>query len=1099
MQIASTQLRNALNSGHSIKALPKVIAEWNQNRYAGIQKVDTVPSQDTTQNDIDVWPIESIVEANRPKRGIIKGRCSPDYTSGFNRWSRQAQRTVKYGDEGFTSEDYSDKPDGTGRYYTVGREAAYKYWSSPNATTTSSASVGFAFPGNQEHVIEVIYKADAWANKIVIGFENSWASPAAFNVDITTDGTSWVSIATNPTLNAEGQVVLYRQTTGAWTSAIFREGQQKIRGVRLRVRGLTKANSYLNLIEVSARLESDLTQWVTNWNCDFTQSEANFITPLGTASANVGSVELSNLDGRFNNDSPTSIYTGLMRRNAKIVLDLVYDVSAFGGSPTETIRQFTMWVDDWEGDGSETVTASVKDSSMYLMETKVPDIFLENITVGEAIWRICDSVGFNNFVYDARDVDTATTIPYFWATGDDTVWETFSKLAEATQTAVYFDEYDVLMIQTKTAAYDKARAIDWSLQSVNNSTSGGKLPDIVSLNKQFDFEANTVNIKYKETNVSEFQNGNPVMETIWEPDNDFVLRSSPLNSAMTTTSTSFYVTQADASTWPYEGFVQIGGEIIRYKGKYYIYYDKNSSTQGTWVYSQEDKNRIDKKLSSESMSWRNTFTGQFKIEKRGDLWTSPRNHEVNINNWSGSYGEANGGFSNYQGGISHDRTRSVIRLTGPAGGDLRRMYVAARGNISDQSYGQYGTRMYIPQVAQGVGSGGICWNIGSGNSGYFLDVTRSEVLDQNGGERRNFQHEINFIIRRSDGTLIRRSKGTPFSIGKGLWYDIDVRTEISGANHIVVVYINGVAMIRAIVAAVDTVTPTGRFGVYTRGTSTYDFDYMYCIYRPTIDTSRDDVSNYDAVRGGFNGGQWDREYIFSTREMTRKSGSGKYTTTYKQNYNQYFFDDFGPYVHEVRNMKVDFEKFPVLHSRIYCNNMANVAIPEYNGNAFGAEFLLANASRKNAILKGEESTPDGTSKTQFLLIYGRVVTEGEEKTITASATANSETDPREYKVTNEDEVRKSGVVEVDIDNRWIQSKGAAISLGGWILDNWAGGCDEIEVEMFGNPIIQLADLVSVWYPEKNMLPASHKYFVVGVNKSWNNGLETKLTLRRAKI
>jgi hypothetical protein len=60
-------------------------------------------------------------------------------------------------------------------------------------------------------------------------------------------------------------------------------------------------------------------------------------------------------------------------------------------------------------------------------------------------------------------------------------------------------------------------------------------------------------------------------------------------------------------------------------------------------------------------------------------------------------------------------------------------------------------------------------------------------------------------------------------------------------------------------------------------------------------------------------------------------------------------------------------------------------------------------------------------------------------------------------------------------------------------ENFSYGNDQISVTIFGNPLIEIADVVHVNYPDKYI---DGDYFVVAVRNSFSDGIETTLTLRR---
>ena len=228
-----------------------------------------------------------------------------------------------------------------------------------------------------------------------------------------------------------------------------------------------------------------------------------------------------------------------------------------------------------------------------------------------------------------------------------------------------------------------------------------------------------------------------------------------------------------------------------------------------------------------------------------------------------------------------------------------------------------------------------------------------------------------------------------------------------------------------------------------------------------------------------------QEWLYSTRDAWRVSGKSK--IKYSQRYNQIFFDDFGASVHEVREMNVKFEK-PVMHSRLYISNDSQAVCPEYTTTAFGAKFIIANTDRNNAILNGTDAVTFGADNPveQKTLIYGRV--------INAADTA------KQVEVKSDAAIRRRGEVSLDIDSKWIQNEASAKALGDWINTHWAGGMDELDVESFANPLLQIGDVVAVNYSPAKMTAATHKYFVVKISNSYGEGgMETNLTLRRAKI
>ncbi len=1352
MKTASTTLVDRLKNAHHLRATPKIVFEWNHNRYGGILKVENNPPVSTLDADEDNFPINTIVEAQRPSKGIIKARTSPaNAQTTPGPWRR---RTNVTGDEGFTTASYTDSPNAT-RYYTTGPASGYKYWSSPKPSTTNQISPNaFSIPNLQPYVI---YKKGMRTNKIVVGLENSWARPTDYDIQVTQNaGATWSTIGSNLIPDKDGRVIIYRQLGGNWSQRKNLSSLTTINGVRLVVRGMSAAGAYFNLIELGARLELDMSPYVVEYDVSMEMSDANFLTPLGKASSNTASVTLSNVNGLFNNENPASIFYGLVDKNILVTCDLEYDLTEVGGT-YERVREFTMYVDQWSGVSDLELTAECKDSSKFLQEQKVPQVLLQNITVGEAIWRVCDSVGFGDFYYSRKDADPVSSIEYFWTEKEDTVWDTIQSLAEATQTAVYFDEFDQLQIKTREAAYDLTKTPVWNLEagadttilpgsrevtkfydttavrsaidstttisglvsawndrigvtygvtlgvkttdyneftylhqgltaaylndakntlkgmaqalscyppalvlgansfsnvdlvgSINNggikgyatnvrmviavttsatpldtptsvreaygwdtwhhefmhvlannyvdfwypgtarvrsdwlshnppgfSYSGiadftgpfepigfatqyarttygedvaetmselfgtseaaaskpriasrfsdtlllgkatilinwlanngipnftnilpvraNKLPDIVEANITADYEANVVNITYNTTKTSEDNKGFPQMEVIWTPEDALVLRATRLVATLPANGMAMRLNPKDVNVWPYEGIVNIEGELIRYNGKQYSYYDKAGKIKKVVVRNKEEKINIDKNLSSEAKAFMNTWTGVVVITERGLYWTSPREHSVDLKGWTAR--TFNRKFLNeapWQQGLKQFNELSIMRLSAPPNRVIDSVTNAFRGRYEDAPFTHFGTRLKFPSNNR-RGSAGICINLGPAQSGYYIEVTPTAVLDASGGAFRQRINEVSMFVRKTDGEHVRLFKGATSRVVGGIWYDLDVTyKDLGTGGHLVTVYLNGIVMIRHVNKATK-VFPSGRAGVYVRYSGVADFEYFYA--HSNTDVSPADESNvFDKISGGFVSGQWDREHVYGTRSVRRKIGRN--TQTYRQLYNQYIYDEFGPIVHEIREMEVPFEKFPVLHSRLYLSNDTQILCPEYNSTSFDAKFMLANTSRTNAVASGEDTLRFGADNpvTQRMMIYGRLVFQEEGQVYRAKADDPNSDNP----IKDNDSIRRRGKVEVDIGSKWIQSRAEAEALGKWILKHWSGGSDQIEIEVFGNPLFQLGDIVSVDYPDKNLHSATHRYFIVSKNNSYSAGLSTNLILRRVK-
>ena len=1068
MHQTSVALRDKLKQSIDINSAVRLIAEWNMNRYAKVSSVTNGTTPIANEYDNDVFPITSIVEPERPTQGILKA---------------VATTTVGgVGADAYTADGYRDRVLG-GRWTTASSDNKYKYWTSKNQ---SAAASPYAIT---EVSPTVLYESSVWTNKIYVCFEGTYAKPSQYTIQVSTNGTTWSTVATNAVIDDKGRVQIYRQSNGTWSSTPAYDYPTQIRGVRVVVTNMDAGLVRFNLIELGARLESDLSTFVESYTSNMNIAETSFITPIGKASSNVASVDLDNSTGRFTNDNPSSLYFNLLDKNVEMRMDVGINIGTYDAPNFEWVRQFTMRTESWGGQNRDGTSVDLKDASDYLQSIKPnPTLFME-VTVGEAIWMLLDSVGFSAWKYERTDIIGATVIPQIWFDGEKTVWEEIQALAEATQTAVYFDEYGVLQIKTRDTAYDIANSPVWTLDEVKNGT---KQPDIVELTNTYDYEANVVNISYRETALSkENEGGIPVMESVWEPESTLTLRSSQLVANFLAGATAFLITPDEANIWPYDGMVQIDGEIVKYEAKQYTYFTNYTTKASKWVKTEDERKALDK-LSPETLRYQNKFSGYMKVAPNGrGYWnTVDMDHKVAVDMTRWNIHRYRTGVSgtiyNWAGGFYHDRNKNCLTLKTPTTFGKITWYVNTVNAEANPTPVWYGTRFKFAPSGYNYGAAGIIFCAGSNDQGYYVELVRTEGITP---AERGVTHELCFYTRTSTGAWKRigpdGGKGVPVNVAANTWYDMDVNlsVEAGGATHRVSVFINGVPMMNIPLTGTQRLTLTGRNGLFTRGNTIADFEYYYSsTAAATLEPGAD--LWWSRIKGGYQSAMWDRELTYGAGSSTAITKQPSAVTRSRSSAR--FFDDFGPVVQEIREFDVKFSKTPVLYSNLYLSNESQVACIEYVGNAFGARFVLANVSRQNAVASGEDTLTFGIDNPveQKTLIYGRTFPQEDQKTHT---------------VRDEAGIKRRGEVAVDIDSQWIQSKTSAEALGEWIVAHWSSGADEAEVEVFGNPLLQLLDVVDVNMPSKSMSTATHKYFVTQINQSYSEGLTTKFTIRRKKI
>lgn len=1067
MKNPSLQLLTAYQQGFALQSSIKVYAEWNLNRFIDSVVTDNGIAPADTEWD-NLYPKKSVVAANRPDSGIVRSRM-PILTGSFTD-DRANAAGLKL------SPGFVDSKPGA-RYYLVSPDDAYTYWNSYKTTNGSSNAQGtFFFPEPQS--LSVVYTSLVTVNKIVINLEISDGLPKNYAVQVTTNGSSWTTVAQNSPIDANGKLTVWFSDTwiaGNQPSNFTNNSKTTIRGIKFIADGMTKQGAGLSIIEISGRWFQDLSDYIVSEDNSFEVSDTSNISPIGVASSNQASVVLDNTASLFNNENEESPFYKLLDKNVLMWCDYVIN--------NESFRQWTMYTDDWKNQLSDSVSVSLFDSAEPLQNIKVPATFWEGMTAGSIIWRLFDMAGFSNWNYKSS-INDVIEVPYFWTDPEKSVWETIQDVAQGTQTAVYFDEYNVAQIQNAKTLFDKQPLPVWYFNSEDN---GSSLADIIEIEKTAEYEANQVDIKYTETKFTDFNNGLPKMEVVWEPDDTVVLRATALLYDMDATQKNFVLPMEEAATWPLEGYANIEGEIVAYKGKYYRSYSYFDN--GTYVYndslitSEDERKKLDE-LTPEGIRWRNGYNGWFVITDRGLFGTTARPHAVDYK-YKYTYEVVTGGSTSvehYPGGVVRNSNASTVTLKGRSDFTWNTLYTLRTTESAKATDYRYGTRIRFPSAGQPVnkGAGGLYIKGGSFNSGFYIDLAPTDLVEKIERATRN---ELRFQIRTRAGVHTTTNYiPPPVQINRDTWYDLEASTTLlSNGNMQVIVYIDGVIRYNTIIRADEIADTYGRFGTFIRDNCIAEFDYLYAVGME--DNSDPDNANfYDNVKGGYVGNYFDKVVpykdvtpgvISRATRGTRPAGSAG---------DQQWLEEFGPVVHEIRKYDVDFEKSPVAHSYLYFSNLDQLACPAYVADSFGASFLLANTYRRNVVVSGEDTLTFGTDNSveQKIFVYGRAFSDEEEQTET---------------VKSEDLIRKRGLNAITFQSPYIQSKASAQRLGTWIVSHWGSGTEQYQLDVFGNPFISLGDIVSVNYPGKEIYPTT-KFCVVSISRALREGITTSLTLRK---
>jgi hypothetical protein len=249
---------------------------------------------------------------------------------------------------------------------------------------------------------------------------------------------------------------------------IYREFE-KINGVRVVVETMNAPLTTLDLIELSPRLAVNLSNYTEGFNITKTITNDQTGIPVGGLSVSVGDISLVNYDNVFSeyntfNGTTGSILAEYTNQNTKFAL---YEKILNVNGADKYIPIKTMYAEKFPkpSGGTSTLNISLRDLFFRLESSNSPTVLSQETSLTFAVSNILDYIGFSNYVFKNITGENDPILPYFFVEPDVSVAEVLNRLAVATQTAMFFDEYNNLIVMSKEYLLpnDDARATDFTL------------------------------------------------------------------------------------------------------------------------------------------------------------------------------------------------------------------------------------------------------------------------------------------------------------------------------------------------------------------------------------------------------------------------------------------------------------------------------------------------------------------------------------------------------------------------------------------------------------------------------------------------------------
>lgn len=224
---------------------------------------------------------------------------------------------------------------------------------------------------------------------------------------------------------------------------------QYIQGLRLVVEAMNTVDATFDLIELSPRLAVDLSDKteafaIVKAAADLSSSNL----PVGQLLVSTGSLTVFDYDLAFNVNNEESLVSKYIYNHIQFkfydVVDNVNGVDYF-------IPIKTLYSEGFPQSSSKdrTVALELRDMFFYFESLIAPQILLVDVSLSYAISMLLDSIGFSNYSFKRSRDEKEAIIPFFFIDPDKAVSEILNDLAVATQSAMFFDEYNNFIVMSK--------------------------------------------------------------------------------------------------------------------------------------------------------------------------------------------------------------------------------------------------------------------------------------------------------------------------------------------------------------------------------------------------------------------------------------------------------------------------------------------------------------------------------------------------------------------------------------------------------------------------------------------------------------------------
>lgn len=385
--------------------------------------------------------------------------------------------------------------------------------------------------------ISAIYEKPITTNKLVLKFNTIMTTPT-INISIngsqiSVDSSTSISLANSGSNPLNGVIVLYWTGT-AWTktkwsempqfsatgalaksttiskititeaSRVINTGFSSLSGASTPGTNINNDFNRMHLVEVSPRLEIDLSDFVQDISIDKSLDSGSSPLPISSINTNDARIVLSGIPAMngstlvpifsSQSDQSSTILSNLLRKNVKFYINfnLKTYASLSGGASTSNkyIPGGVFYSDSWDENDIQDVSIQCFDVSRYLQATPVPDYVANLRNVFEVITNILDMAGFTDYDYDSlyaicKSKSAPLDISYYYSNSkDSTIVDALNQIFVAYQIGAYIDEYGIMKFISLSKILDPSTSSVFTITdsdieqggfSISNKAKPGKI------------------------------------------------------------------------------------------------------------------------------------------------------------------------------------------------------------------------------------------------------------------------------------------------------------------------------------------------------------------------------------------------------------------------------------------------------------------------------------------------------------------------------------------------------------------------------------------------------------------------------------------------